>query len=68
MERLRSHGRASIVQLLGQPAVTGLMPAMEAHLHTDYVVVLWKIDRPDDDEGCFTDYIVRYTFDNETYR
>jgi hypothetical protein len=66
--RLRSRGRASIVRLLGERAITGRMPAMEAHLHTDYAVVLWKIDGKHVDDGCFTDYIVRYTFDNETYR
>jgi hypothetical protein len=66
--RLRSHGGASIIRLLAERAVTGRMPAMEAHLHTDYVVVLWKIDGTHVDEGCFTDYILRYTFDIETYR
>jgi hypothetical protein len=66
--RLRSHSRASIVQFLEQRAVTGRMPAMEAHLHSYYVVVLWKIEKHDVDERCFTDYIVRCTSDNETYR
>jgi hypothetical protein len=68
MERLRSHRRAYIVQLVDQRDFTGRMLTMEAHLHTDYVVVLWKIKKPNVDEGCLRDYIVRYTFDNETYR
>jgi hypothetical protein len=62
--RLRSHGGASIVRLLGQRALTGRMPSMEAHVHSDYVAVLWKRPRA---AGCFEDCIVRHTIDNETY-
>jgi hypothetical protein len=65
MERLCSHRRASVVRLLGQRALTWRLPAKEAHLYADYVAVLWN--RPHD-AGCFTDYILRHTFDKETYR
>jgi hypothetical protein len=63
-QRLRSHEGASIVRLLGQRAITGRMPAMEAHVHSDYVAVLWN--RPSA-AGCFDDCIVRHTIDTETY-
>jgi hypothetical protein len=62
--RLRSHGRASIVQFLGQRALTGRMPAMETHLHADYVVVV--LDRPHPN-GCCAYCIVRHPVDTETY-
>jgi hypothetical protein len=51
--RLRSHRRASIVQLVGQRAVTGRIPAMEAHLHADYAVVLRNTSHV---ERCFRLY------------
>jgi hypothetical protein len=65
MERLHSHRRASIVQLLGHRALTGRRPTMEAHLHADYVFVLWNKSHA---TGCFTDCVVRQTVDIETYR
>jgi hypothetical protein len=63
--RILSPRRASIVQCIGERALTGHMPALEAHLHADYVVELWN--KPCY-SGCFTDHIVRYTFEKETYQ
>jgi hypothetical protein len=65
MQRLRGHRRASNIQCIGERALTRHMPAMEANLHGDYLVVLWN--KPCYN-WCFTDHIVRYTFDKETYR
>jgi hypothetical protein len=63
-QRLTSHCGASIVRLLGQRALTGRMPAMEAHLHDDYVVVLWERPHP---TGCCAHCIVRHTVERDTY-
>jgi hypothetical protein len=63
-QRLRSHGGGSIVRLLGHRALTGRMPVMEAHVHSDYVAIMWNRPRA---AGCFEDCIVRHTIDNETY-
>jgi hypothetical protein len=41
------------------------MPAMEAHINEEYVVVIWNKQGYN---GRFTDHIVRYTFDEEIYR
>jgi hypothetical protein len=61
-QRLRSQRRASIVHSIIRPSDTGHMPPPEAHLHADYLVVLLNRLRV---AGCFTDFIVRNTFDKK---
>jgi hypothetical protein len=56
--------RSSIVTDLIDRSVTGSMPPMETHLHSDSVVVaLWNNKNI---EGCFQNCILRYTIDKET--
>jgi hypothetical protein len=57
--------RSSVVDVVTNRQITGRMPPMEVHLHSDVnLLMLWNKKQ---DDHCFKNCILRYTVDTDTH-